>query len=136
MWKGCKYKNSWQASHPTSTYLLEFQQQLTCDVNWNEESYINQFCWGLWNDVKELMITMPKMNIWNEFIIQPITYDNQLFERWQEKKLTSYTQPFKNTFTNTLHMTHNQAIGDKPMQIDVAQFKAFTLEKMFNASDN
>ncbi len=67
---------------------------------------------------------------------QPITYDNQLFERWQEKKLKSYTQPFKNTFTNTLHMTHNQTIGNNPMQIDVAQFKAFTLEKMFNASDN
>jgi hypothetical protein len=33
-------------------------------------------------------------------------------------------------------MTHNQTIGNNPMQIDVAQFKAFTLEKMFNASDN
>ncbi len=79
---------------------------------------------------------MPKVNIWTEFIIQPITYDNQLFERWQEKKLKSYTQPFNNTFTNTLHMTHNQATGDNPMQIDVAQFEVFTLEKMFNASDN
>ncbi len=54
----------------------------------------------------------------------------------QKKNLKSYTQPFKNTFTNTLHMTHNQSIGDNPMQIDVAQFEAFTLEKMFNASDN
>jgi hypothetical protein len=33
-------------------------------------------------------------------------------------------------------MTHNQATGDNPMQIDVAQFEVFTLEKMFNASDN
>jgi hypothetical protein len=33
-------------------------------------------------------------------------------------------------------MTHYQAIDDNPMQIDVAQFKACTLEKMFNANDN
>ncbi len=33
-------------------------------------------------------------------------------------------------------MTHNQTIGNNPMLINVAQFKVFTLEKMFNASDN
>jgi hypothetical protein len=65
-------------------YATEFQQ-LTCDFEWNNKAFINRFRYGLKDDVKNLLITMPKVETLQEFIAQAITCDNRLFEWRQEK---------------------------------------------------
>jgi hypothetical protein len=66
-------------------YAVEFQQ-LICDFEWNNKTFINRFLYGLKDDVKDLLITMPKIETLQDFITQAITCDNRLFERHQEKR--------------------------------------------------
>ena len=40
-----------QRSCPTSIYATDFHQ-LACDVNWDDNTLINAFWWGLRDDVK------------------------------------------------------------------------------------
>jgi hypothetical protein len=41
-------------------YAAEFQQ-LICNLEWNDKAFINRFLYGLKDDVKDLLITMPKV---------------------------------------------------------------------------
>jgi hypothetical protein len=59
---------------------------ITCDLEWNDKAFINRFLYGLKDDVKDLLITMLKVETLQEFITQAITCDNRLFERRQEKR--------------------------------------------------
>ncbi len=43
--------------HPTIVYALDFKQ-LACDISWDEIALMNQFQYGLHNDVKDLLLTM------------------------------------------------------------------------------
>jgi hypothetical protein len=48
-----------QTSHSASIYASEFRQ-LSCDVDWESEmALIRQFQWGLREDVKDLLLTLP-----------------------------------------------------------------------------
>jgi hypothetical protein len=46
-----------QGSHPTFVYAFEFKQ-LTCDISWDEVELMNQFQFGLYGDMKDLLLTM------------------------------------------------------------------------------
>ena len=39
-------------------YALDFRQ-LACDINWDEEALMSQFYWGLKDDVKDLILSIP-----------------------------------------------------------------------------
>jgi hypothetical protein len=55
-----KMKNLRQGTRSAAIYATEFQQ-LTCDLEWNDKAFINRFRYGLKDDVKDLLITMPKV---------------------------------------------------------------------------
>jgi hypothetical protein len=80
-----------QGTWSVAIYATEFQQ-LTCDLEWNNKAFINCFRYGLKDDVKDLLITMPKVETLQEFITQAITCDNRLFERCQENDLVGKIQ--------------------------------------------
>jgi hypothetical protein len=50
---------------------------------------IDQFCYGLRDDVQNLFLTLADPSSFSEAITQAIRYDNRLFEHHQEKKVTS-----------------------------------------------
>jgi hypothetical protein len=71
--------------------------------------------------VKDLLITMPKVETLQEFITQAITCDNRLFERRQEKQFGWGNS--NHTMISISSATKKNASGPKPMQIDTAQYK-------------
>jgi hypothetical protein len=56
-----------QGSRPTSVYALDFRL-LACDINWDEEALMNQFHWGLRDDMKDLLLSMHDPQTLNEAI--------------------------------------------------------------------
>jgi hypothetical protein len=46
-----------QGSCSITIYALEFIQ-LACNISWDEATFINQFQFGLRNDVKDLLFTL------------------------------------------------------------------------------
>jgi hypothetical protein len=55
----------WQRSCLASVYASNFRL-LVSDINWNEEALMNQFHWGLRDDVKDLLLSMPDPQTLNE----------------------------------------------------------------------
>jgi hypothetical protein len=49
-----------QGTLSSAIFIAEFQQ-LICDLEWNDKAFINRFQHGLKDDVKDLLITMPKV---------------------------------------------------------------------------
>jgi hypothetical protein len=80
-----KMQSLCQGMRSATIYVTEFQQ-LTSDLEWNDKAFINRFQYGLKDNVKDLLITMPKVETLQEFITQALTCDNRLFERHQQKK--------------------------------------------------
>jgi len=76
-------QNLQQRVHLVVIFIAKFQQ-LACDFERNDKALINQFCYSLKNNVKILLLTMPKIGMLEGFITQAIAYDNQLFIRRQE----------------------------------------------------
>jgi hypothetical protein len=56
-----------QGIRSAAIYVAEFQE-LTCDLEWNDKTFINRFRYGLKFDVKGQLITMPKVETLQEFI--------------------------------------------------------------------
>jgi hypothetical protein len=79
-----KLRTLQQRSRPASAYVVEFQQ-LTCDLDWNDTALITMFRWGLRDDIKTLLLNLPKPTTLSEAITQAIDCDNQLFEQRQEQ---------------------------------------------------
>jgi hypothetical protein len=52
----------YQETRSIAIYAVEFQQ-LTCDLEWNDKALINRFRYGLKDNVKDLLITMPNVEI-------------------------------------------------------------------------
>jgi hypothetical protein len=72
-----------QGSHPIMMYALEFKQ-LACDISWDEITFMNQFQFGLCNDMKDLLFTMLNLSMLNKTITQVVQFDNKLLECQQE----------------------------------------------------
>ena len=68
-----------QGSRSAAIYAVEFQH-LTCDLDWNDKAFMTRFRYRLRDDVKNLLITMPKVDTLEELISQSIICDNRLFE--------------------------------------------------------
>jgi hypothetical protein len=54
-----KLRTLQQRSRPASAYVAEFQQ-LACDLDWNDTTLITMFRWGLRDDIKTLLLNLPK----------------------------------------------------------------------------
>jgi len=74
-----KLRTLQQRSRPALAYVAEFQQ-LACDLDWNDTTLITMFRWGLCNDIKTLLLNLPKPTTLLEAITQAIEYDNRMFE--------------------------------------------------------
>jgi len=83
-----KLRRLQQGTRSAIVYASEFRQ-LACDVNWGKVALIDQFRCGLRDDVQDLLLTLADHFSFSEAITQAIRCDNRLFERRQEKKVTS-----------------------------------------------
>ena len=113
-----------QGNRPAATYVSEFQQ-LACDTNWDDAALMSQLYWGLRDDVKDLLLTMPDANTLMEAYLMTIRCDNRLYERRMEERRT---QPFRR---NIAMGGNNFRLGSpesKPedMQIDATRYKPLT----------
>jgi len=86
-----KLRQLQQGTRSATVYASKFRQ-LACDVNWGEVALIDQFRYGLRDDVQDLLFTLVDPSSFNEVITQAIRCDNRLFKHRQEKKVTSNAQ--------------------------------------------
>jgi len=123
-------------------YASKFRQ-FACDVNWGEAALIDQFHYGLRDDVQDLLLTLADPSSFSEVTTQAIRYNNRLFECRQEKKVTSNAQ-FWNSWPTTLPslpqttpVARPASFGLAPMQINTAKFKSLTeVEKLRRRINN
>jgi hypothetical protein len=137
-----KLRRLQQGTRSAIIYASEFRR-LACDVNWGEATLIDQFRCGLHDDVQDLLLTLVDLSSFSEAITQAIQCDNRLFERRQEKKVTSSAQLW-NSWPTTLPLVPQTtpvarpaSFGSAPMQIDAAKFKPLTeAEKLRRRTNN
>jgi hypothetical protein len=73
-----------QGSCPTFVYASDFRL-LACNINWNKEALMSQFHWRLRDNVKDLLLSMPNLQTFNEAISQAMKCDNWLFQLRQDQ---------------------------------------------------
>jgi hypothetical protein len=120
-----KIQNLRQGSRSAAMYAAEFQQ-LTCDLDWNDKAFMTRFRYGLRDDVKNLLITMPKVDTLEELISQSIICDNRLFELRQERRSGWTNDGTSAAFSKG---PENHVTGPEPMQIDAVRVKSLTPEE-------
>ena len=122
-WATTKIRALRQGTRSASIYASDFRQ-LACDINWDEEALMSQFYWGLRDDVKDLLLSLPDPRTLNEAISQAVKCDNRLFQRRQDQR--SWTSPKQHAtrFAPTMSAsnTNFQSEGED-MQIDAVRFK-------------
>jgi len=59
-------------------YASNFRQ-LACDINWDEQTLMSQFQWGLQDDVKDLLLSIPDPQTLSGTISQAVKCNNQFF---------------------------------------------------------
>jgi hypothetical protein len=79
-----------QGTRSAIIYASKFRQ-LACNVNWGKAALIDQFRYGLCDDVQDLLLTFADPSSFSEAITHAIRCDNRLFKCRQEKKVTSNT---------------------------------------------
>ncbi len=131
-----------QGTRSPIVYASKFRQ-LAYDVNWGEAALIDQFHCGLRDDVQDLLLTLADPSSFNEAITHAIRCDNRLFERRQEKKVTSNAQLWNSRPTTlplvpqTTPVARPASSGPTPMQIDATKFKPLTeAEKLRRRTNN
>ncbi len=104
---------------------------------------IDQFRYGLRDDVQDLLLTLADPSSFSEAITQAIRCDNRMFERRQEKKITSNAQLWNSRPTTrplvpqTTPIARPASLGLAPMQINTAKFKSLTeAEKLRRRTNN
>ena len=116
-----------QGDRPASAYVADFRL-LACDIPWDEEALMDQFRYGLRNDVKDLLLTFHEdPRSLTEAVSRAVRCDNRLFERRSERQLMSrprmdqtYASVVASTPTNTTQTSHMiPSGGPSPMEIDV-----------------
>jgi hypothetical protein len=83
-----KLRHLQQGTRSAIVYASE-SMQLAYDVNWGEVAFIDQFRYGLRDDVQDLLLTLADPSSFSEAITQAIRCDSRLLEHRQEKKVTS-----------------------------------------------
>ena len=74
-WATTNIRSLRQEARSALVYASDFRQ-LASDINWGEETLVSQFYWGLIDDVKDLLLTLPDPQILNEAISQAVRCDN------------------------------------------------------------
>ena len=70
-----------QGDRPTSTYATD-SHLLATDIPWDDQALMEQFCYVLRNDVKDLLLTFPEEpKSLIEAISRAVRCDNHLFEQ-------------------------------------------------------
>jgi hypothetical protein len=62
-----------------SLYASNFRQ-ITCDISWDEVALMSQFQYGLHNDVKDLLLTMPNSSTLSQAIVEVVRCNNRFFQ--------------------------------------------------------
>lgn len=115
-----------QRSRPASAYVAEFQQ-LACDLDWNDTALITMFRWGLRDDIKTLLLNLPKPTTLSEAITQAIDCDNRLFEQRQERRL--FFGSYRADYAAPARQSSSSTSTAEPMQIDTSKVKKLTEEE-------
>ena len=75
-----------QGDRPASAYAADFRL-LAADIPWDDQALMEQFRYGLRNDVKDLLLTFPEEpKSLTEAISRAVRCDNRLFERRSERQ--------------------------------------------------
>lgn len=104
-------------------YASNFKQ-LACDINLDEEALMSQFYWGLRDDVKDLLLSLPDPRTLNEAISQAVKCDNRLFQRRQDQRSRQNVIRQPPTMSASSLNSPSEA---EDMQIDAVHFKSLTL---------
>lgn len=117
-----------QGSRPVASYAADFRQ-LACEVGWDEAALVDAFRYGLRDDVKDLLLTMPDATTLSDIVAQAVKCDNRLFERRRERQFsragpapwhaTMARQPSAPT-TSFQQQRPQTLAADDPMQVDGA----------------
>lgn len=121
-----KLRTLQQRSRPASAYVAEFQQ-LACDLSWNDAALITMFRWGLRDDIKTLLLNLPKPTTLSEAITQAIDCDNRLFEQRQERRLLFGS--YRADYATPIHQTSSNTSTAEPMQIDTSKVRKLSEEE-------
>ena len=85
------------------------------------------FRWGLRDDIKTLLLNLPKPTTLSEAITQAIDCDNRLFEQRQERRLLFGS--YRADYATPACQTPSSTSTVKPMQIDTSRVKKITEEE-------
>lgn len=121
-----KLRSLQQRSRPASAYVAEFQQ-IACDLDWNDTALITMFRWGLRDDIKTLLLNLPKPTTLSEAITQAIDCDNRLFEQRQERRLLFGS--YRTDYIASSRQTPPSTSTPEPMQIDTSKVKKLSEEE-------
>jgi hypothetical protein len=121
-----KLRTLQQPSRPALAYVAEFQQ-LACDLDWNDTAFITMLRWGLRDDIKTLLLNLPKPTTLSEAITQTIDYNNRLFEQRQERRLLFGS--YRADYTAPTRQTSSSTSTPEPMQIDTSRIRKLTEEE-------
>jgi hypothetical protein len=124
-WATTKIRSLRQGARSASVYASDFRQ-LASDINWGEEALVSQFYWGLRDDVKDLLLTLPDPQTLNEAISQAVKCDNRLFQRRQDQRPRHQATRYDATMTTRSLGSHLEA---EDMQIDAARVRTLTPEE-------
>ena len=114
-----------QGSRSVSVYASEYRQ-LAADINWGEQALMDQFYRGLRDDVKDLLLNFPDPCTLDEAINQAVRCDNRLFQRYQDRRSSSFS---RQSIPTAITKNHNSYQGIEDMQIDATRFKPLTQEE-------
>ena len=113
----------------TPTNASDFRL-LASDIPWDEEALMDQFRYGLRNDVKDLLLTFHEdLKSLTEAISRAVRCDNRLFERRSERQqMTRFRS--EQTYASVVASPHSSPMqtpnpipfgGPTPMEIDAAR---------------
>lgn len=124
-WATTKIRSLRQGARSASVYASDFRQ-LASDINWGEEALMSQFYWGLRDDVKDLLLSLPDPRTLDEAISQAAKCDNRLFQRRQDQRPRYQATRYDATMSTSGMSSHSEA---EAMQIDAARVKTLTPEE-------
>lgn len=124
-WATTRIRSLRQGMRSASVYASDFRQ-LASDINWGEEALVSQFYWGLRDDVKDLLLSLPDPQTLNEAISQAVKCDNRLFQRRQDQRPKYQTSRYTTSMSANNLSSHSEA---EAMQIDAARVRALTPEE-------
>ena len=94
--------------------------------NWGEETLMNQFYWGLKDNVKDMLLFLSDPQTLNEAISQAVKCNNCLFQYRQDQRPRHQATRYEATMSAKSLSSHLEA---EDMQIDAARVRTLTPEE-------